>query len=276
MKVLLTTDFKKSSANAADYAIQLFSSDPQWHDKVSFHLVHIFQMPMPYSGFGTTPASTIEDLEKSARSQLQKELDRLKTKTDSIKSYFEIGAKQESIKAFVEDEKIDMIVMGTKEKDLLDRITLGSTAADVSTHVACPVLVIPKNTTFRAPKKIAFGSDYQAMNIPREAFGILKHLLKTHDAYLQVFHVYEGGDPEALKREMEKNVQHYFLEKVNHEFYPIVNSHIGEGVDEFLENQKPDMITLIPRERGFVRSLFHSSVTRRMVYEAKTPILILR
>ncbi len=262
MKVLLSTDFGKDARIAIDYATSLFSEET--FKDARFFLVHAYHEDSGMS-------------EDEAEQHLEDERNRLSPFLGNISSYFHHGSIRHVLNSCIDEYLIDLVVMGSRDKGDVDQGAIGSNAMEISTHAKCSVLVIPNDVEIsKKPESIAFGSDYHSMNVPREALVVLKSLLKAYDATLKIFHVYSEGDEAELVKEIEKNVSAHFIERSKHEYHAVINHEIIEGIKHFVEKEKPDVLTVIPREHSFMDELYNPSVTKSMSFNVNVPLLVLR
>ena len=262
MKILLSTSFDESSKNALNYTKLLLEKDP--FNKSIVFLVHAHHSKTAYS------------LEE-AESQLKSEFNELKSYHSECESLIHKGSIRHVINALVDIHSIDLVIMGSRDKDPGSQGVLISNAMEVATHSNCSVLIIPESLTVsEGPKSIAFGSDFNKMDVPREALGVLKNLLKAFEATLKVFHVYPEGDLSVLRDELEQSATKNFIEKSKHEYHPVINHETIEGINLFLSNEKPDMLTVIPRKHKSMDELYNPSVTKNMSHDVKLPLLVLR
>ncbi len=256
MKILLATDFENESLKAMSYGMKLFSA----FENIHYFLVHHLRD---------------DSMESQVQQDLNSQLEELKSSHSDISSSVLRGSFTEEINRFINENEIDLIIMGSRRKE--NTSPRGSNAVELTSKSQCSVLVIPPDLDMdKKPSTIAFSSDYQSMNIPREALLVLKKLLKSHEARLKVFHVYAEGDVDDLRTEMKQNISHHFVERSDHEFYPVIGGDPYTGIMNFIEKEEPDILTLIPRDRTLIDQVQSSSVTKRMAFEATTPLLVLR
>ncbi len=50
---------------------------------------------------------------------------------------------------------------------------------------------------------------------------------------------------------------------------------VNNGINPFVDQEDPDMLCMIRRNRSFFGELFHSSLTRKKAAHSKLPLLIL-
>jgi hypothetical protein len=59
------------------------------------------------------------------------------------------------------------------------------------------------------------------------------------------------------------NPQFYFVEKAN----------VEEGVYQFVEENHPDLLVVIPRKHGLFESIFHKSESKQFILHPHIPVL---
>ncbi len=108
-------------------------------------MVHVIYDVAKSAGWYVPQVSIDEiytDMEKSARSELEKSY------SDEIRGYEDIeymvlkGIPYEEITKFASDQKIDLVVLGTHGRRGIDRMLFGSTAEQVVRNSPCPVLSV--------------------------------------------------------------------------------------------------------------------------------------
>ena len=67
-----------------------------------------------------------------------------------------------------------------------------------------------------------------------------------------------------------------FLDGVHHKYHFKAAKKIEKAITDFVESEGTDILVMIAHHHGLIESLFHSSVTRKMVLHARTPLLVLR
>lgn len=138
--ILFATDFSEGSKNALPYAVDLAK-----RYEAKLILMHVIYDVARSTGWYIPHISVEEvynDLEKSAKSELEK------TYVEEMRGYKDIervvmkGIPYEEITRFAETNKIDMIVLATHGRTGIDRLLFGSTAEQVVRYAPCPVLSV--------------------------------------------------------------------------------------------------------------------------------------
>ncbi len=274
LKIVLTTDFTDPSHRAIDFAIKMFA---HWQGEITYFLLHGFKQMAPYVDTGSIPVINNEAWEAESEQRLQKEVETLKKKANiNVSAVFEIGSITEVVKKVEERENPDLFIMASREKSFFERMTFGSTTLQVLANATTPVLAIPMEVEFKKLDSIMFAADFEPLGTPFESFEFFKDLVKRFKAKLQVLRVYESEKQMAGENALQDSIIHKYLERVEHEHYPVVNGDIYEGIISFIDQKAPDMVVMIPRDKNFIEKIFNSSLTRKMTYEANVPLLILK
>ncbi len=138
--ILFATDFSEGSKNALPYAVDLAK-----RYEAKLIIMHVIYDVARSTGWYIPHISVEEvynDLEKSAKSELEK------TYVEEMRGYKDIervvmkGIPYEEITKFAETNKIDMIVLATHGRTGIDRLLFGSTAEQVVRYAPCPVLSV--------------------------------------------------------------------------------------------------------------------------------------
>lgn len=273
LKIVLTTDFTDPSHHAIDYAIKMFA---QWQGEITYYLLHGFKQMAPYVDTGSIPVITNQAWETESMQQLEKEVKTLKQKANiKVSAVFEIGSISEVVKKIEERENPDLFIMASREKSFFERMTFGSNTIQVMANVTTPVLTIPLEAEFKKIDTVVFAADFEPLGTPFESFELFKALVEKFDAKLQVLRVY-ASEKQMEGTALQDSIIHKYMERVEHEHYPVVNADVYEGIISFIDQKTPDMVVMIPRDKNFIEKIFKSSVTRKMTYEANVPLLLLK
>lgn len=140
-RILLATDFSKSSSHALGYAVlmaQKFSSE--------ILLLHVVQPSPPLvADFAYTGA----DLLDGSASIIRQAQDRMGALIEDIAHggvrvtvHCREGLPYDEVMALASEQAVDLIVLGTHGHTGLSHVLLGSVAEKVVRHAKCPVLTV--------------------------------------------------------------------------------------------------------------------------------------
>lgn len=272
MKILVPTDFSETADNALQYAIKFFNKPDN-----TFILYHSF---MPFeSGFYSHKKSEEENYheESELKNTLKEKADNfsLKNEKTDIEIFVDRGIAESNILKYAKKHKIELIVMGTTGATGLKEKLVGSVTANVMNQSDCPVIGIPENYELGALSKIAFCSNYQLDDI--NALKYLIRLSKNLQVKIHIWHFYkkaaESDDGKNLSSEYKTMIGKFF-ENEKFTFHFPETDNIEDEFDKLSERKDLDMIALITHKRkGFFNSLLDKSLTKRVAYHSKVPLL---
>src|SRR6516225_7922520 len=138
-RILVPTDFSKSSANALTYAVafaEKFGAE--------IHLLHVVQdlaLFIPEAVLvAPPPAPPVEQFASAARTALERVITDLQRPGLAIRPEVVEGTPYEEIVRFAREREVDMIVIGTHGHTGLAHILLGGVTDKVVRRAPCPVL----------------------------------------------------------------------------------------------------------------------------------------
>ncbi|GAB3819587.1 hypothetical protein GCM10028895_18230 [Pontibacter rugosus] len=172
-------------------------------------------------------------------------------------------------------EGYDLVVMGTTGSDSkLEEILIGSNTEAVIEEVKCPVLSIPENAPEPKLDRIIYASDYSEED--RNALRQVVELGSFFGAEIDVVHVVKE-DEKMDGEEVEtfwKDLQTLFP-NVPLSFQEIRNKHRDDGLKKYYNQVGGDVMAIVRRKKGFLKSIFTQSLAERMTYQADIPLLVL-
>lgn len=272
-KILVPTDFSKCSINALKIATQLAIKL-----RAKIEVVHAFHVPA-YAPMDVMAVDLVnQPILKEQQDEVKKQftslinlVPELKDISYSTKTF--VAPTADAIYECTEQDDIDMIVMGTKgEHDAMEKL-FGSMSSEVIKSADVPVLVVPENVENFQPKHIGFAADlHEIDNMNR--LSVLSLMAKMFDAQINIFHISEENDEESLSEAArERMFLEGSLKDIDHSFATIYHEEPLEGIMEFAESKKLDMLAMYPRQRKFWDKLIHGSTTKKVVMQIKIPLL---
>ncbi len=267
MKILIPTDFSKNAFNAARFGANL-----AMHVGGKVTLLNAYQLKY-------TNASLFVDFDDSAKAYSLEELEEDKEKLQnefphlSISSKLDLGSLDNVIESIKDD--YDLVVMGTKGRSGIEAVLIGSETAKVIGNTSIPVLAIPSESEFKVMNKLFFALDLTG-TLRREEVVVIEKLSNT-DIDVHLFHNYHDALEISVQEEKElvSKFQDYFPGQVialDMKF----NTDSLEAIEESIDNFKPDLVVAKAKHRNFLQALFHRSITERLSYHTKQPLLVLK
>jgi nucleotide-binding universal stress UspA family protein len=174
-----------------------------------------------------------------------------------------------SVRSFARKNRSGLIVMGTRGASGVSKYVLGSNTVSVLDKSPVPVLAVPENADFKTFKNVVYASDLK--HFQREVKVMLPYL-KTFDSTLHVFHVTEKGkDTEAIQQDVKEA-----LKKIDYRKSTVTveaGKKVDLAIDSFVHKLKADLIIMFTHKHNFYEKLFGQSVTKRMAFQSKVPLL---
>lgn len=190
------------------------------------------------------------------------------------------GLPEEEIVTFTKEYKPAVIVMGTRGKDQKDADLIGSVTAEVIEMTHVPLIAIPENTPFtdlKQVKHIAFLTNFSQRDLV--SFELLAQLLRPyHDIRISLTHisVKKGDQWDEIKLE---GIKAYFSKQypnLNLDYKLIDTSDMLKSLDEYIKNEKIQILALTTSKRNIFARMFSPSISRKMLFHSDTPLLVLR
>jgi nucleotide-binding universal stress UspA family protein len=277
--MLILTDFSEEAFRAAEYGCELASC----LGIKRIILYHAYQPVMAYAVTPGAPVVNTDDQQMHLESMeglglLQDRLRPMLEKNFAIDLIAEdsaLAGVAGLIKERTGSEAIDLIVMGVSGKSGLDKFLLGSTTTQLLEENKWPVLIVPGNTVLgKGIKTIALTCDLEEVDaLPVQK---LYEFLDALPAKLQVMNVApEKKDEYSPEIKAAIAGLHKLLEKYDPSFNYVDGSDIPEEILRFADGQQASLIITIHQQHGLLSNLFHKSVTKKLAYNSRVPLLSL-
>ena len=271
-KILVPLDFSETSDNAFVYALEMAK-----RLKAELVLLHTFELPVVESQAMTFNYATIyETIELANFEHFKEKMPKLRTiaqerNLDHIEMNHILmdGDLVDSIKKIITQENIDMVVMGTKGAEGWLENLIGTNTGSVLTNVSVPVLSVPDEAKFDKIETIAFTTRFRKKDIE----ALIKVLFFAKRFHAKVKCLYVKTTSSDVTDETIKRWQSHFEDEANLQFFIIPNDNVKETIEDFLQNQDIDLLTMLTYKRNFFTELFTKTTTQKLSYHLKTPIL---
>jgi len=275
-KILLPTDFSKSSWNALRYASELYKNE-----EVDFFLLNAF-MVQNYSIDNMMVSEPGEKYYEDSKSKselgLQKLLKHIEIlSVPSNHTYFTkavYGLPLDAVKNFVEDKDIDLVITSNKgETDAVD-ILVGSNTIDFMEKVRnCPVFMIPSEVSFKEPNEIVFPTSLKT-HFKRKELTHLYEIAKITNAPIRILHV---GLEEQLSQDQrnKKELLEECFDGLTFTYHFLENEDVKTALNLFCESRNSEMIAFINKKHSFFGSIFSNPMVKNLGYNAQVPVLAL-
>jgi nucleotide-binding universal stress UspA family protein len=270
VNILVPTDFSNLSKVAARYAIKIANELDG-----TFTLLHVMNILKPVSQDMKRRLVLYEkevlkegeaDMEKFAMqfARLIKFTKPMKTKVVESDQDFSEVVKKEAKKL-----RSGLIVMGTHGATGLKKVVMGSNTSDVISSSTIPVLAIPASAEYKGFRNIVYASDLR--NILKELKQLIPYA-KKFESTIHLVHIVSSGKSVPMTEEKIEGI----IEKSGYENIVVMvlaDSSVEKGIEQYIKNSRADILAMFTRDLNFYEKLFDRSITRRMAFHSKVPLL---
>ena len=267
--ILVPTDFSATAENAANYA-GLLCKDLG----AKLLLLHVYMLPVPVSEIPYVMVSA-DEMQKVSENALIKETQRIFETFDiEVEWIVRLGLASDEVRYLEKEKNIHLIIMGMNGSGEFDKL-IGSTTVAVIRKCHQPVLVIPENAKYMPFKLIAYATDY-SYSISLLCFEALKSLIQKYQSKLVVINVQKTGKlPDKELGNGKERLEKVFND-TDHEYVLVEDNNIDHGLQQFIEKNSPDLLTMVAHKHNMLERLFGTHHTKTMIYHTNIPILILQ
>jgi len=273
--ILILTDFSEAAYRAAEYAAEL--ADTLQVKRII--LYHAYQTIVV--GGADLPAAPIntQRLYLDNMEALGLIQDRLKplvgqeVKVDMLAQ--DTSFLPDMINQLCEKEKISLVIMGVSGKSGVEKILMGSITGSVLKSVEFPALIVPNEAMIgKGVKSIVLCTDLKDLgDIPA---GTLYEFLDAFSSELLIVNVLpESKDGFSIETEKSITQLHQGLEKYHPSFHYLQGEDTVNDILSFAEEHQASLIIVFPKKQGFFSSIFHKSISKKLAYNSRVPLLSL-
>ncbi len=268
--ILVATDFSDIARNAINYACEIANKS-----KAKLILFHVYHEPVFLAEIPI--ALSMEEIKKDCMDCL------MDIKNDINKEHGQLvvecacreGLPVDEINLFAKENGVDMIVMGMEGTSYLSEKLIGNITTSLLKKACCPVLAIDKHVKFKNIKNIALASDYNETE-NELVLGPLKKIAEIFKSKVFVLNIVRELETiTTIGKAVEGIKINHVLESVNHSFHYSKSEDVVDGINDFVDEHKIDMVVMIPRAHSVLYNMFHESNSKKMAFHTNVPLLAL-
>jgi len=269
VNILVPTDLSELSKIAVQYAIKIAN---KLDGNVT--LLHVTNLIQPTRASMRLRLNALEqellDMAKEDLDEFVREVSKHAKTTEPIKVKVVKGASfNETVKQEARKLRTGLIVMGTRGASGLKKYVLGSNTASVIEVSHVPVLAVPELGDFKHFKNVVYATDLRHIE---EELKILIPYLEKFDSTVHLIHIASSlKEVSAIEKRIENVVERSGFKNVI--FRVMVNKKIDEAIDHYSGVVKADLLAMFTHDPSFYEKLFNRSVTRKMAFHSKVPLL---
>ncbi|MCF8253575.1 MAG: universal stress protein [Bacteroidia bacterium] len=269
-KIVVPTDFSNPAKQALNYAIALAKKL-----NAELSVLHVNQVALVDA---TMPAETYQLFVKEIEDQTTRnfnsmEMDILKPSGINYTMHSRYGFVAEEICDFAQVQETDLIVLGTTGATGAAEVLFGSNAASVVAKTHIPVMVIPADSPYKDLKRIVYATDYNEPEFP--AMMRLVYFAEQYDCPLDVVHVKSESDRyfNSENNFFKKNKANISYPNIN--FVELEKGDVEQSINQYVEDTHTDLLVIAKHNRNFFDRLFHRSLSKKMAFHTRIPLLVL-
>jgi len=270
--ILFATDLSKDSQKAFGYAIQFAK---QYRAEIS--LVSIYQRPSIYRYPYSEYTQQQEEIDMAAVANKMDRMYEAYEKECGISSEVSYKLIKEpsvfkGILQSIKSDKPDVLMLGTKGDNMGEGFIFGNVIKKLVRECPVPVLTIPPEAVFREISDVLFTTNYHEGD--PMAIKELVHLLNPIKPAIDVAHVsvYVDAEKDLKGEEFWETVQKVVdYDKLKYKV--LTGRKIVDRLNEYIINNKPNLMVMTYKERGIWYDLFHTDVIKRMGLKSSLPVL---
>lgn len=270
MKILVPTDFSACANNATNFACELAGHLDA--EVVLFHSIWPFNTlePMAYtSTFATEYYEAREKRMKDFTAELKKKFGG----SSKISGICKIGFSVQDITETADKEKFTLIVMGTQGAEGISGFAFGSNTGGVIGKTKVPVLAIPKKYTFHQVKNALVYATGLTEKVSKSSKQVLKYILDVFRLPLKTIYV-NTKHAEIINKSVPINLAKAMgVDTID--FHAIDSDDIQKAISIFTDSVDAGMLIMVGRKHNFLEKLFIESVSKKVAYHTKIPLLVL-
>jgi len=230
------------------------------------YLVHIYSSPKISGGL----LNVDQIMERDSKATLKEHLNNVDKKdvkiiTSTLKGYSVIDTLKQLNKLL----NIDLIIASTKNDGADDTVFLGKITGSIIKDTKVPVLIIPAQVKFKPLKKILMTIKSGSI----KSIETLDLLVKIQNTFNSKINLLQVKTPKLDAKDLELNEK---LKSLIDTHIPTTNATVYQGVLQFLNVEKPDMLCVIRRKRGFFKKLWEDDRVKKIDFNSNIPLLVLK
>lgn len=274
-KLLVLTDFSKSSWNAIQYAVRLYE-----HRPCDLYILNTYRKES--HGFDSITLLPEEVINKQSENRSKKGLgdilERVSEIDRNIRHHFYMisrpGPLLDAVKDLVVNQEIDMIFMGNRGVDNIQKNRYGKNTLEIIQNIRnCPVMVVPEIATPGPPKEIVLATNFHT-KFDFQEMDHLAEMARLTRAKVRVLSLADRGALDPHQKKNKLSLRRHF-EGVDFSVYTVGNLKMEEAFNTLGEGSG-NMISYIDKKPSLLERLgFGRSMLERLGHFKDMPVLAL-
>lgn len=165
-----------------------------------------------------------------------------------------------------------LVVMGTRGASGLTKAVFGSNTNSVIEVSHVPVLAVPERAEFRGFRNVVYASDLR--NLEGELNTLIPYIERFGSTIHLIHIVPPGNQVDVIEAKIEAVLKNFHYKNIV--TLVLVDSDVDSALDQYVEVSRADVLAMFTHELSFFEKVFDRSMTRKMAFHSKIPLLAFR
>lgn len=275
-KIIIPTDFSENALNALKYASELFK-----YERSQFFILHAYADEVFNTEANITP-EFLNEYKESVKKKADGELEKAKSRIleifpNSKHEFYTIsafGLLIDEVNDLAEKENADLIVTSTRGLTNDRKLTFGSNTLQIIKYVQCPVLSIPENFEFSAPRRILFPTNY-LLPYQRRELKLVGGIARSFSTEVHMLHVSKFMQ-ETFRQKDNKDAIVEQLYDLQIEFHHEEMLDKTDAIQKKIDELNIDLLILVNSRHSYLENILYTSTIDKIGLHPKIPFLVLQ
>ncbi len=280
--IIVTTDFSSTALNAAEYATNMALGI-----HANLLLLHVFQTPVLYSKVPLTVSGEsimqVATNEEHIKIEAEKGLEQLKNELTKktggkidIETEMRFGVFYDELKTLCKRIQPYAVIMGSQGTTATERLFFGGHTVFAMKHLKWPIITVPPDAKYSSVQKIVLACDFDEVIDVIDLAPIDEIKKMVHDMNAEL-HILNIGKKKIFNPDLvfDSGLLKEKLAELNPVFHFISTDDTDEGIIEFTEKNKIDLLIILPKRHDLLDKLIHKSHTKQLVLHSHVPVMAL-
>ncbi len=275
-KIVVPTDFSPNADKALNFAVQIAKQA-----KAEIYLIHACDMFDTVFKDNQTKYNehnqTISDKATESLSILKKSIEDTEKLSVHIKLYN--GKITDSILQASDEHHADLIIMGTLGEAGVKEKIVGSISAWVIGKTTIPVMAVPLMSEWEIPTSFLLAINN--FDTQPEIFKLVFELAELFNAVVHIGIFTDADKADAIEYLKDERGVVAYEEKLSTMYKNSTIKHVHidghtfqETIEKYILEQGIDFVAMLTHKRTLIESIFNKSMTKKMSYHTRIPLLV--
>ncbi|WP_394748197.1 universal stress protein [Spongiimicrobium salis] len=213
-------------------------------------------------------ANVTDKLAQSSKDRLKEVIDKVDSKNIDIKVATYNGELTDGLKEIDASLGIDLIIIAPRSNAIKEELYLGKTSGKIVKRTNIPVLIVPKEVSFKPFTSIL--TAFKSGTLKRKR--IISSLIQMKNKFRSNVSLLLVKTPGYSDDDLKVDTA---LMDISSQMTLTENATTYLGVLEHFQSQKPDLLCVFRRKRGFFKILWEKNTIPKSEFYAPIPVLVL-